>query len=115
MKEFKLKSCTLTDLALLYRPHSTPRSASKTLKNWINLNPELFTALVATGYNPQVLYWLMPGHSGRACNHKDIYTKMNKNTGKCYSVKFCNPSLLTTTAQSAQRTHFGKLSAALSG
>ena len=31
----------LTDLALLYFPHSTPRSAVSQLRRWINLNSEL--------------------------------------------------------------------------
>lgn len=31
----------LTDLALLYFPHITPRSAVSQLRRWINLNSEL--------------------------------------------------------------------------
>jgi len=57
--------------------------------------------------------WLLPSHSGRACHHDDIYTKMNKKTGKCYSVKLCNPSDTVTANQTAQRTKFGAESIAL--
>ena len=35
--------------------------------------------------------WITGAHSGRACKHEDIYTKINKKTGACYSVKLCNP------------------------
>jgi len=51
--------------------------------------------------------WLLPSHSGRPCRHEDIYTKINKKTGKCYSVKLCNPSTKVTTDQTTQRTAFG--------
>lgn len=57
--------------------------------------------------------WLLPSHSGRACNHEDIYTKMNKKTGKCYSVKLCNPNFSTTSGQATQRTAFGIISSAI--
>jgi len=58
--------------------------------------------------------WLLPTHSGRPCHHENIYTKMNKKTGKCYSVKLCNPSKTVTANQTTQRTEFGKVSQALS-
>jgi len=56
----------------------------------------------------------MPSHSGRACHHDNIYTKMNKKTGKCYSVKLCFPSDSVTANQTAQRSKFGSISTALS-
>ncbi|MCQ2197347.1 MAG: hypothetical protein MJZ60_07500 [Bacteroidaceae bacterium] len=58
--------------------------------------------------------WLMPGHSGRACNHEDIYTKQNRKTGKVYSVKVCNPSTSTSAKQLAQRSKFGAVNSAIS-
>ena len=36
--------------------------------------------------------WITGAHSGRACRQDDIYTKVNKKTGACYSVKLCNPN-----------------------
>jgi len=56
----------------------------------------------------------MPSHSGRPCHHENIYTKMNKKTGKCYSVKLCNPNTNWTNNQKTQRTEFGKICNALS-
>jgi len=56
----------------------------------------------------------MPSHSGRACRHDNIYTKMNKKTGKCYSVKLCNPNENWTANQTSQRGKFGALCTALS-
>ena len=58
--------------------------------------------------------WLLPSHSGRACHHESIYTKMNKKTGKCYSVKLCNPNTDWTVNQTSHRSEFGKVSQALS-
>lgn len=36
--------------------------------------------------------WLTGAHSGCACRHDDIYTRVDSKTGKCYSAKLCNPS-----------------------
>jgi len=55
----------------------------------------------------------MPSHSGRPCRHENIYTKMNKKTGRCYSVKLCNPSTKVTANMTAHRTKFGKLNQAI--
>ncbi len=58
--------------------------------------------------------WLLPGHSGRACRHEDIYTKQDKKTGKVYSVKLCNPNEEWSSDQESHRATFGKVSAAIS-
>lgn len=58
--------------------------------------------------------WLLPGHSGRACNHEDIYTKQDKKTSKVYSVKLCNPNVNWNEKQLAHRNKFGMINAALS-
>ena len=58
--------------------------------------------------------WLTGAHSGRACRHEDIYTKVNKKTGACYSAKLCNPVTEWTDRQLTQRASFGAISAAIS-
>ena len=58
--------------------------------------------------------WLTGAHSGRACNHENIYTKTNRKTGKCYSVKLCNPSTMVSEMQAAHRTSFGIISSTVS-
>ena len=58
--------------------------------------------------------WLTGAHSGRACRHEDIYTKVNKKTGACYSAKLCNPVTVWTEKQLAHRVSFGAISAAIS-
>ena len=58
--------------------------------------------------------WLTGAHSGRACNHENIYTKTNRKTGKCYSVKLCNPSTMVSEMQAAHRTSFGIISTTIS-
>ena len=58
--------------------------------------------------------WLTGAHSGRACRHDDIYTRVDPKTGKCYSAKLCNPSNVVSEAQMNQRSAFGTLSAAVS-
>lgn len=58
--------------------------------------------------------WITGAHSGRACNHDDIYTKVDKKTGACYSVKLCNPNTDWSEDQLAQRTSFGAISSAIS-
>ena len=58
--------------------------------------------------------WVTGAHSGRACRHEDIYTKVNKKTGACYSAKLCNPVTEWTETQKAQRVSFGAISSAIS-
>ena len=58
--------------------------------------------------------WLTGAHSGRACNHENIYTKTNRKTGKCYSVKLCNPSSMVSEMQAAHRINFGIISSTIS-
>ena len=58
--------------------------------------------------------WITGTHSGRACKHEDIYTKVNKKTGACYSVKLCHPSEKVSSNQITERNAFGLVSAALS-
>ena len=58
--------------------------------------------------------WITGAHSGRACRHEDIYTKVNKKTGACYSAKLCNPVTVWTEKQLAHRVSFGAISAAIS-
>ena len=36
--------------------------------------------------------WLTGTHSGRACKHEKVYTRVNKKTGQCYSAQLCNPN-----------------------
>ena len=58
--------------------------------------------------------WITGVHSGRACRQEDIYTKVNKKTGACYSVKLCNPNTNWSEKVTAQRSSFGAISSALS-
>ena len=58
--------------------------------------------------------WLTGAHSGRACRHDDIYTRVDSKTGKCYSAKLCNPSESVSESQITQRSNFGAISAAIS-
>ena len=57
--------------------------------------------------------WVTGLHSGRACKHDDIYTKVNKKTGACYSVKLCNPNTNQTESQKKTVSAFGKVNAAV--
>ena len=57
--------------------------------------------------------WVTGLHSGRACKHADIYTKVNKKTGQCYSVKLCNPNTNQTESQKKTVSAFGKVNAAV--
>lgn len=57
--------------------------------------------------------WITGHHSGRACRHDDIYTRVNRKTGACYSVKLCNPNTNWTENQTRQRISFGTISAAI--
>ena len=60
MQEFHIRSYSLTELAQLYRPHLAPRSAARTLRNWIRCNPELQESLAATGFDPDTIRTLTP-------------------------------------------------------
>ena len=57
--------------------------------------------------------WITGAHSGRACKHEDIYTKINKKTGACYSVKLCNPSHEHNEAQQKVMNTFARVSKAV--
>ena len=57
--------------------------------------------------------WVTGLHIGRACKHDDIYTKVNKKTGQCYSVKLCNPNTNQTESQKKTVSAFGKVNAAV--
>ena len=57
--------------------------------------------------------WVTGLHSGRACKHDDIYTKVNTKTGQCYSVKLCNPNTNQTESQKKTVSAFGKVNAAV--
>ena len=41
MEKFEIKSYWLSELAMLYRPRSSQRSATRTCRNWIKKNREL--------------------------------------------------------------------------
>ena len=60
MQPFQLRSYSLTELDQLYRPHLSPRSAARTLRNWIRRNPELLASLAATSFNPDTVRTLTP-------------------------------------------------------
>ena len=50
-KPFIIKTYKKKELACLYNPNITPRCAIRMLTKWIKINKELYTRLVATGYN----------------------------------------------------------------
>ena len=54
--------------------------------------------------------WITGVHSGRACRHDNIYTKVDRKTGACYSVALCNPNTNWNEAQLQQRANFGAIS-----
>lgn len=58
--------------------------------------------------------WITGAHSGRACKHDDIYTKVNKKTGACYSVKLCNPNTDSNPTQLKTQSAFAIVSKAAS-
>lgn len=58
--------------------------------------------------------WLTGGHSGRACRHEAIYTRINQKTGVCTSSKLCNPNPMRNDAQKGVMNKFGLVNAALS-
>ena len=57
--------------------------------------------------------WITGHHSGRACRHDDIYTRVNRKTGACYSVKLCNPNTNWTQKQISQRNLFTQVTMAV--
>lgn len=58
--DFKIQSYGLTELAQLYRPNAQPKSALRTLNNWIEKNQELQLALSNTGFDPESVRTLTP-------------------------------------------------------
>ena len=58
--------------------------------------------------------WLTGTHSGRACKHEKVYTRVNKKTGQCYSAQLCNPNPYRNETQKKVTTAFAVVSAAIS-
>ena len=58
--------------------------------------------------------WLTGKHSGRACKHENVYTRVNKKTGQCYSAQLCNPNPYRNEKQKKVTTAFAVISAAIS-
>ena len=58
--------------------------------------------------------WLTGTHSGRACKHEKVYTRVNKKTGQCYSAQLCNPNPYRNEKQKKVTTAFAVISAAIS-
>ena len=58
--------------------------------------------------------WLTGTHSGRACKHENVYTRVNKKTGQCYSAQLCNPTPYRNEKQKKVTTAFAVISAAVS-
>ena len=58
--------------------------------------------------------WLTGTHSGRACKHEKVYTRVNKKTGQCYSAQLCNPNPYRNEKQKKVTTAFAVVSAAIS-
>ena len=58
--------------------------------------------------------WVTGTHTGRACKHDDIYTKVKKRTGACYSVKLCNPVTEQNAEQMKSTGAFSLVSSAIS-
>ena len=58
--------------------------------------------------------WLTGTHSGRACKHEKVYTRVNKKTGQCYSAQLCNPNPYRNEKQQKVTTAFAVISAAIS-
>ncbi len=50
--QFKIKSYAYCELALLYFPNSTKKSASVQLRRWIKLNTKLIQKLKNHGFKP---------------------------------------------------------------
>ena len=53
-------------------------------------------------------------HSGRACRHENVYTRVNNKTGPCDSAQLCNPNPYRNEKQKKVTTAFAVISAALS-
>ena len=51
--EFPLRTMSFKELAMMYFPHVTTKSASNRLRSWIQHSPELQSALEAAGRFPQ--------------------------------------------------------------
>ena len=58
--------------------------------------------------------WLTGTHSGRACRHEHVYTRVNAQTGQCYSAQLCNPIPYRNAKQKKITTAFAVISAAIS-
>ena len=58
--------------------------------------------------------WLTGTHSGRACKHEKVYTRVNRKTGACYSAQLCNPNPYRNEKQQKVTTAFSVVSAAIS-
>ena len=58
--------------------------------------------------------WLTGTHSGRACKHENVYTRVNKKTGQCYSAQLCYPNPYRNETQKKVTTAFSVISAAIS-
>ena len=58
--------------------------------------------------------WLTGTHTGRACKHEKVYTRVNKKTGQCYSAQLCNPNPYRNEKQQKVTTAFAVVSAAIS-
>jgi hypothetical protein len=52
-KEFVIRSYSYCELAMLYFPNSTKKSASAQLGRWIQGNEKLKSQLLAIGYKPR--------------------------------------------------------------
>jgi hypothetical protein len=52
-EQFKIKSYAYCELALLYFPNSTKKSASTQLGRWVRQNEKLKTRLLELGYKPR--------------------------------------------------------------
>ena len=57
--------------------------------------------------------WLTGTHSGRACKHEKVYTRVNRKTGACYSAQLCNPNPYRNETQKKVTTAFSVISAAI--
>lgn len=49
------RACSKSELALRYMPHVLPASARRTMRAWIEKNPELKAALVKAGYTDKAV------------------------------------------------------------
>ncbi len=57
---------------------------------------------------------LIESMSKKVCEHSDVYFRTNKQTGKVYTGKLCNPSTKEpSAAQTAAKERFAKVAAAV--